>query len=58
MKLKHYKAIAEAIKASTSNILRDEYKMMFQDLFIKDLCAILKAENPKFDEAKFRELLK
>ena len=60
MKLKHYKSIAEAIKMSESQLTKSiaGSPMLYKYVVVNSLCSILKAENPKFDEAKFRELLK
>ena len=58
MKTKHYKAIAEAIRENIKPI-GDVETLNYCNAFVVKICAILAAENPgKFDEVKFRELLK
>ena len=68
MKTKYYKAIAEAINRNTTyfdilginaHINANPEARIKRGAFITDLCTFLAAENPgKFDEKKFRELLK
>lgn len=41
--------------ASTINNNRDEVGYIPLPAFLKDLCTILKADNPRFDEDKFRK---
>ena len=62
MKAKQYIALAQAIKENSTRIDTENatgWSIISAKGFIDDLCDILAAENPgKFDEKKFRELLK
>lgn len=61
MKASTYPKIAQAIKENSGTYL-DEYnhpiEFITKTWFIAALCSILKADNPKFDENKFRESLR
>ncbi len=57
MKTADWNAIAKAIKEN-GEYGAHGYFVIAQSYFIRDLCRILKADNPKFNEEKFRELCK
>lgn len=57
MKTKQYIALAKAIKENRF-VTSKGLDAIATTLFLVDLCVILKEENPKFDENKFKELLK
>ena len=58
MKAKYYEKIAEAIKESGALLNAEDDMYLRKWCFIPLLCIILKEENPRFDENKFKELLK
>lgn len=64
MKQHDYEAIARAIRKYLRpiNVCLADYgeigKIGCMGDFVSALCTILKSENPKFNENKFRELLK
>ncbi len=55
MKKTQYEQLAEEIRKSRSIVHKD---YIYEPLLIEALCDILKADNPRFDENKFRSLLK
>jgi len=61
MKLKSYLAIAKAIKENSkvpTNFGMTYDNDIHREPFVKALCDILEADNPKFNRAKFLESLK
>ena len=61
MKKQDYLKLAAAMEQIFNNgclVYTATYKIIEQGTFIDALCTILKDENLKFDEVKFRELLK
>jgi hypothetical protein len=63
MKQHDYIKLAEAIKENSGETDNDgqwvtPLEYIVKDSFLVALCSILKADNKKFDEAKFRSLLK
>lgn len=58
MKKSDYLELAQAIKENTIEPDLLVIPTIRRDDFLEAPCAILKRDNPHFDETKFRELLK
>ena len=54
MTKKHYKQIAEAIKKNSLNT-QTHGGVLYKFLFMDDIMAMFKEDNPRFDEDKFFE---
>jgi hypothetical protein len=54
-----YIKLAELIKENSDNIGDSDNQInkfvIYKDSFLNGLCGVLKSDNPRFDEVKFRE---